>query len=249
MDRVVLSVTPNVVVEWGFNLFLADTGRDGSEIRASAKKAVRDLETALSTVRPDSPSGIYITVVRMAASGFARGIERRKRDLMERKEAVRQAKDERVERLGRNQRFGGLLRGGVHLLLVGGFAYAVVRGTFQLPRLREHYGGLSEEYVSLASALGAGLIGSFFRDWWIQRELVRLFRNFEAAIERANREYVDSVVAEYQLAAETAANAWHQLTGEPPPVTPAFKNLVIGVMRGTDTSEVAIPGHDPSPGF
>jgi hypothetical protein len=107
-----------------------------------------------------------------------------------------------------------------------------VRAIFALPRIAEQTTGVQEHYAAFATALATALIGSFLRWRLMMRRLFGVFRAYSRALSDANDEYVRSVFVEYHFAAESAVQAYEQLTGRKSPVTPGFDNLLHDLIQG-----------------
>lgn len=226
---------PDVAIEWGFNLYLADNTAETTEVGRSARRALREFERFVVRFPEHSPERLYLAKLRMAATSFARGIARRKEALASRLEAAREAKQSRILAFAHGERLAGFVKGGLQLLLLGGFSYALVRALLLLPFLGAHVAGFEPQYASLATALGSTLLGSFLKSWFLNRRVHHVFAGFEDELRRADREYAESVIREYELAAQFAFHSWTQLTDEPAPMTAAFQNLLLSVMGREET--------------
>lgn len=60
-------------------MYLADSLNADSKIGVSTARSIDELEAMVSSYEPGSAERTYLTTLRLAATGFARGIERRKR--------------------------------------------------------------------------------------------------------------------------------------------------------------------------
>lgn len=232
IDQRILSISPNLAIEWGYNLYLAEVLEPTSETRMSAVKAVREIEALIETFPEGSRERLYLTTLRLAANSFAQGVERRKRSRIDALDSAKQAKESGIKRCTRDTRRGGLLSGGFKLILMGGFIFSVVRVIAGLPSVSQANVGVDAHYVSICTALGIALIGAYIKAWWTDRKLVSIFREYDRKVESANEKYADEVVNEYRFAAQTAETAWHRLTDAPVPMTKAFEALLLGVIKG-----------------
>lgn len=230
-------IGPELAIEVGYNLYLLDACSEGSALRKSAETAVQQFNRIAEAFLGGTQEGLYIQKLRMAANSLARGIARRKQILKKREGAAEQKKTDMVVKIAQTEKLAGILRGGFQLLLLGGFGYALVKAFFAIPALAASVEGLEEQFASLASALGVALIGSFFKSWFMTRRILKVFKSYENAITGANEEYAQSVLKEYKFAAEEANLAFKQLTGEDPPVTEGFQNLLIGIIGGENERE------------
>ncbi len=237
IDQRVLSVSPNVAIEWGYNLYLAEVLDENSETRLSAVRAVHELEDLVNSFARGSRERLYLTTLRLAANSFAQGVERRKRSRADTLESAKQEKEEAIKRCTRDTRRGGLLSGGFKILLMGGFIFLLVRAVFDLPSVERQTAGADLQYISTCTALGIALIGAYIKAWFTDRKMVALFKQYDNKVQAANDRYADEVVTEYRFAAETAETAWHRLTDSPAPMTKAFEALLIGVIKGTVPSK------------
>lgn len=237
IDPRVLSVSPNVAIEWGYNLYLAEVLDETSETRLSAVRAVHELEDMVNSFVNGSRERLYLTTLRLAANSFAQGVERRKRSRADALESAKQEKEEAIKRCTRDTRRGGLLSGGFKILLMGGFIFLLVRAVFDLPSVERQAHGADLQYISTCTALGIALIGAYIKAWFTDRKMVALFKQYDLKVQAANDRYADEVVTEYRFAAETADTAWHQLTDAPTPMTKAFEALLLGVIKGSVPSK------------
>ena len=226
-------IHPVVAVEAGYNIYLADNCQD-SELHKSAQIAVRNFNKAINSFPEKSPEALYCLNLRMAANSLARGIATRKYNLNKRIAAADQRKDDMIRRLAETEKLVGFFRGGLQLLLLGGFGYFLVRAIFG----RTQTAGIDPRYASIAFALALALIGSCVKSRLIAKKVLNVFAQYNEAITQANDRYIQSVVTEYKLTAETANLAWKELTGTDPPTTPSFDDLLLGVMAsGTRAPE------------
>lgn len=248
VDPRVAAFPPNMAIEWGYNLWLIDALPKDSETRRSALLAVAEIEGFLESFPIGSVERMYLTSCRVAATGFARGIDRRKRMLSEELTSAKEKKDYNLRGYAKSIFTGAFLSGGSKMLLVAGFCYALVRAIFEMPVLAKHAGGVNEQYASLATALGLTLISAYLNAWWTGRSLLKMIDHYDEQRTKAEKKYSEEVIMEYRLAAETADNAWFQLTGHRAPVTKAFENLLLGIMRGcvVEAAEKERNGKDES---
>jgi hypothetical protein len=222
---------PDDAISWGYNLFLAEWC-EKPLLRQSASEVVQVYEQFIAQFEKGSKEWWYCSRVRGAANSLARGIARRRKTHTERIAAAEQEKADMIARLSETERWWGLLKGGIRLLLLGGFSYAIVRAIFTLPRLAQQTTGLHEQYAAIATALAIALIGSFIRWRIMLRRMFRVFRIYAQAISDANEEYSKSALVEYRFAAESAVQAYEQLTGHKSPVTAGLNNLLQDLIQG-----------------
>jgi len=232
LDGRILSVSPNLAIEWGYNLYIAQVLPDGSETRKSALKAIAEMEATVATFPEGSRERLYLTSLRMAANSFALGVERRKRSRSDSLDTAMQEKEEAIKRCTRDTRRGGLLAAGFKLLLLGGLIFCAVRMVYNMPSVTAQTQGAEANTLSMCSALGLALIGAYVKAWFTDRKMVRLFKVYDKKVKDANEKYAEEVVFEYRLAAQTAETAWRGLTDVPAPMTRAFESLLLGVIKG-----------------
>jgi hypothetical protein len=227
---------PDDIISWGYNMFLAEWC-DKPVLRQSAQEVVRVYEEFANQFESGTKEWWYCARVRGAANSLARGIARRKKTHAERVAAAEQEKNNMIARLLESERWWGLLKGGVRLLLLGGFSYALVRAIFTVPHIAQQTTGLQEQYASVATALAVALIGSFVRWRLMMRRILRVFRTYANALSEANDEYAESVLAEYRFTAESAVQAYELLTGHKSPVTAGLNNLLQDLIQGVHPDE------------
>lgn len=238
------AIVPDVGIEAGYNIHLADHAKDPG-LKASAAAAIGQFNHIVDSFQPNSPEGLYLLRLRLAANSLARGIERRKDTLEEKKRTALEKKERMIRRITQTERLRGVLIAGCRLLLLSGFGFALAKALLEIPGVRAQTSGTQENLlVSIASALGFALIGSFVRSVRVNMMVLKTFREYDQAITAAQGEYVASVIEEYELAAETARQAWVGLTGQEPPMTAAFRNLLIDVMGGAKDDRPPEPEKD-----
>ncbi len=223
-------IYPVVAVEAGYNLYLADNCED-PELRNSARISAKNFNKMMNSFPEKSAEGLYCLNLRMAANSLARGIQTRKYSLNKKIAAADQMRKDMIKRIAETEKFIGFLRGGLHLLLLGGFGYFLVRAVF---KGQTQAVGIDPKYASIAFALALALIGACVKSRIMAKKVQNAFSEYTKAITNANDQYAQSVVVEYKLAAETAKLAWKELTGCEPPMTSGFHRLLISVM-GTET--------------
>lgn len=240
LDPRVLSITPNLAVEIGYNQYLVDNLPENSSVRRNAEKAIAELDELFAQLPRASRESLYVTTLRLASNSFARGIERRKRMLAARLEVAREKKDKLVKKYSSSERWSGFLTASYKPLLAGGVVWAFLQALFLLP-IVHHKPGDDEihRYVSVAFAMFTTLISGWFKGWLTGRRLVKLFDSYDEALKRAQEIYSSEVVAEYKLTADTARSAWRLLTGqEPSPESKAFDTVLLGLMTACDRDSI-----------
>jgi hypothetical protein len=237
LDVRIAGFPPNLAIEWGYNLYLLDALPEDSDTHKSAKLAIAELEGFVETFPVGSRERLYLTACRLAATGFARGIDRRKKAHLEGLRTAKERKDVKIQGYAKGLFSGAFLSSGFRMLLIGGLSYAIARAIFELPMMGNQVHTLNEQYASLASALGITLISSYINSWWTGRSLLKIVDHYDKERTSVDVTYSDQVVLEYRLAAETADNAWFQLTGQRAAVTKAFETLLVGIMKGARSGE------------
>ncbi len=240
IDTAVLGITPNLAVEWGYNLYLIETLPESSAIRQNALRAVAELEALFATFPLGSRERTYVTSLRLAANSFARGIERRKRMLNARLAAAREEKDKLVSKYSKSEKLGGFISASFKPLLAGGVVWACLQALFLIPAINHNPGDQEiHRYVSTAFAMFTTLISAWVKGWLTGRRLVKLFNNYDAALKRAQETYSNEVVGEYKFTADSARSAWRQLTGQDPPAgSKAFDTVLLGLMTACDRDSI-----------
>lgn len=222
---------PDDIIAWGYNMFLAEWCPQPM-LRKSASEVVQVYEKFVAQFPEGTSEWWYCSRARGAANSLARGIARRKKTHSERIAAAEQEKADMIARLAGSERWWGLLKGSLRLLMLGGFSYALVRALFLMPKIANEARGLQEEYAAIATALAIALIGSFLRWRLMMQRMFRVFRRYAMAISEADNEYANSVLSEYRFTAESAVHAYEQLTGHKSPVTAGLNNLLQDLIQG-----------------
>lgn len=236
IDDRVLGITPNLAVEWGYNLYLVDSLPEGSHVRANAGKAIEELDRLFETFPHASRERCYITTLRLAANSFARGLERRKSMRAARLVAAKEEKDHLVRKYANSEKLGGFLTASFKPLLAGGAVWALVQALLLIPVVQSRASGNTDvQYVSLAFALFTTLISAWFKGWLTGKRLVSLFNRYDEALRKAQEIYASEVVGEYKLTADSARSAWQHLTGQEPPAdSKVFDTVLVGLMTSHD---------------
>ena len=220
------AVGPETAIELGFNLYVTQTHLD-TVLGRTAAEAVRDFNILAECFDPKTSEGHYITALRSAGISLSTGIIRRKETLNERIQAAEEQREGSIGRMTMGQRGTGLLFGGLRMLVVGGFVVALVKLLLPILPTGSTEGQAGAWAPPVVTALGIILISSFFGSWSTGRRIRTIFREFNEAITEANREYRNSVLKEYQLAAEKATAAYREgFDVEPPPTTKGLENLL-----------------------
>lgn len=244
LDTRILSATPNLAIEQGFDQHIVDSMPD-TALRNGASKSVAEFDGFCETFTIGSRERLYLTTLRMAATSMASGMTRRKRILNDRLNSAEVEQDVFLRSFARGQRLGGFLSGALKLLLLGGFSMILVRTVFAnvVPDADAVASPkMDPNHMSLATALGVTLIGAYLREFYQGWQLGRAMKRFKKAVDSANTWYQEEISKEYKLAAETANNAWLQLTGKPALMTGAFERLLLGVMQ-TCVQQIPPNGH------
>lgn len=198
-----------------------------SPLRTRICALLGEADEIMNRFEAGSREHLYLLQLRMIGAGLAQGVTQRNRTRMDRLAGARQEREIAMRRVVQTQTLVGVLRGGVQILLIGGFAYALVEAIFQLPSIQSRTAGTERSFASLATALGSALLGSFFKAWWIGFQVEQIARKHDADVRRINREYAGSVKQEYAVAAQEANLAWRRFTGRDPDVTSAFHELLM----------------------
>jgi hypothetical protein len=258
IDRRIRGITPNHAIEIGYNMHLADTRPTNSQIQSAACKIVDEFEHVVDQFSEASPERVYLSTLRMAATGFAAGIGRRKRTQQSRINDADNEQELFLRSFKKGQRFVGFLSGSLKLLLLGGFGFAIthlalsaVGKNIMLPNddpaaihspvndsneaeisdgASKKLASIDPKYASLAFALFVTIVGATTKSWWHERRVRNAIKRHRNALKEANEQYQEEVMSEYRLAAETAHNGWLCLTGGRATTTSAFESLLIGVL-------------------
>lgn len=227
MDR-----SPGEAIMAGFSLVAADNAGLGPTLRAAARKASDEFVASIESAPLHSRERQYLNELRMAAVSFAAGLTRRQHERAQRIAAAEEERELNIRRIVQTQRIGGVLRGGLQLLALGGFTYAFVSAVFSVKMIKGETVGLHREYAALATALASTLIGSFFKAWYTNLRIGQVDKRYKQALREAKDVYHCEAVQEYEYAAQEANLAWTKFTGKPPAITDAFRVLIVGLLAG-----------------
>jgi hypothetical protein len=227
MDR-----SPGEAIMAGFSLVAADNAALGPTLRGAARKAAEEFVASIEAVPDHGRERQYLNELRMAAVSFAAGLTRRQHERAQRIAAAEEERELNIRRIVQTQRLGGILRGGLQLLALGGFTYAFVSAAFSIRMMRGETVGLHREYAALATALASTLLGSFFKAWYTNLRINQVDKRYKKALREAKDIYHAEAVQEYEYAAQEANLAWTKFTGKPPAITDAFRVLIVGLLAG-----------------
>lgn len=216
----------------GFSLVAADNPALGPALRSAARRAADEFVNSVENTPRDTAEGQYLRELLMAAVSFAAGLTRRQQERTQRIAAAEQERNFNFRRIAQTQKLGGMLKGGLQLLVLGGFAFAAVSALFSVAEIRGRTPGVDQKYASLATALASGLLGGFLKAWYTGWQLDRVDRKHKLDLRQAKHIYHREAVQEYEYAAQEANLAWQRYTGQPPPMTDAFRVLVLGLLAG-----------------
>jgi hypothetical protein len=225
----------------GFSFVAADNPSLGPTLRDAARSASREFTSAVEEVPRDTVEGQYLRELLMAAVSFAAGLTRRQQERAARIAVAEQDRELDFRRIIQTQRLGGVLRGGIQLLVLGGFVYALVNTIFSARVLAGHDPNVNPGFASLATALASALIGGFAKAWWMGYKVDRVEKRYKEELAEAKRIYLREATQEYEYAAQEANLAWHRLTGEEPPMTDAFRVLILSLLAGGEHSRHVEP--------
>ncbi len=223
---------PLLALQRGYLEGAAELLAADSPLRDNILELTHEFDELTERFEAGTKERLYLLEIRMISSALAQGMIHRSRVRADRLAAARQEREIAMRRVVQTQTLAGMARGGLQLLLVGGFAYAVVSTFFSLPRIAAKTEGVNENFASIATAAGSALIGSFFKAWWMGYRAHQVTRTYEHEVATINRDYALSMRKEYKLAADEANFAWRKLTGRDPEVTAAFQELLMDVMAG-----------------
>lgn len=227
-------IGPGEAIMAGFSMVAADNEALGPAVRTAARKATEEFTSSVETFPVGSRDRQYLDELLMAAVSFAAGLTRRQQERTARIQAAEEEREFNFKRIVQTQRTSGILKGGVQLLLLGGFAYAIVKAMFSLKALESGTPGLDPKYASIATALASALIGSFFKAWWTGRRVDQIHDKYREALREAKCIYSVEATQEYEFAAQEANLAWQKFTGKAPPMTDAFRVLVVGLLSSEE---------------
>jgi hypothetical protein len=240
-DLTAIDHSPGEAIMAGFSLVAADNPSLGPALRAAARKAADEFVAAVEHAPRGTRERQYLDELLMAAVSFAAGLTRRQQERNQRVQAAEEERKLNFRRVVQTQRLGGILRGGIQLLLLGGFAYFLVRAVFGTRWMPiSESGNAPRDYTALATALASSLIGSFVKAWYTGWRINQVDRRYKDALREAKEIYHAEAVQEYEFAAQEANLAWQKFTGRAPAITDAFRVLILGLLAG-EKGEFAPP--------
>lgn len=216
----------------GFSLVAADNPSMGPSLRAAARRAADEFVASVEAAPERSRERQYLNELLMAAVSFAAGLSRRQQERTQRVIAAEEERKLNFRRIVQSQRLGGILRGGIQLLVLGGFTYFFIRGLFPSRWLSAESTASHRDYPALAAAFASSLIGSFFKAFYTGWRINQVDQRYKQALREAKEIYHAEAVQEYEFAAQEANLAWQKYTGKPPAITEAFRVLIVGLLAG-----------------
>lgn len=236
-EKMTRHLCPEIAILYGYSLYLLDHAKPSCALYQDAKKAVAEFHRLAVSFPLRTPQRCFCMEIRMAAINLARGIASNKKILNDKLRVAEKQREDMITRMGRTERLTGLLRAGMRLAMLGGFAYALFRAVISLPMLEGKLIGINEQFASIATALAVALIGSYLRALVTTRRTRQIFQDYDAATQSAHHAFSRAVTLQYKLAAEIAEMAWKEMTDEPIPMTSGFKALLMGIVAGDKRRE------------
>ncbi|MBL7160619.1 MAG: hypothetical protein ISS93_02070 [Candidatus Aenigmarchaeota archaeon] len=223
-------ISPTSVIDVGKCIFIADRDEETEGKRAAAT-AVQAFQAFIMKFPEGSNGRQYLESIMRIALEFSNGMYRRKRIFWEAVEAAKKKRQASMERIGQKEKLGVWLKTGFHLVMFAGIGYFIVKAIF--PFL-EHYlaDKVNADNASIAFALGCSMVFTYFKTVFMFNKLNTIDRDCRREIRGANQEYGEKMHDNYVCAAEAAQNAWKTLTDREPPLTSAFRRLLIDAESG-----------------
>lgn len=249
LNPLVLRIPPNVALELGYDLYLADAEGEGEYTRKQAQQSVEDFNQTAKRFQPGTAEHAYIAQLRMAAVSLGAGIGRLKKTLAAGLKVGDLEMNLFVDSFKKEQQIGGLLTTGLKLVVLCGFSLALAFTVLSMivPYAPEgsRVSGIDQNHASLMFALGSAMFGYWWRGWWNGGKVSKAFKTFKESIAGPHAQYRDDVRKEYRIAAETAYNAWLQMAPDIEPlVTKAFQRLLCE--KPDDPAPPDENGHGPT---
>lgn len=228
---------PGLAIMAGFSLVAADNPVLGQTLRTAARRASEEFTAVIEGTPRDTPEGQYLRELLMAAVSFAAGLTRRQQERAQRIQTAEHERNFNFKRIAQTQKWGGMLKAGIQLLALGGFAYALVGAIFSSRWLQGRTQGMHREYSAMATALAFALIGGFLKSWYTSWRMDQVDKKYKRDMLEAKTIYLREATQEYEYAAQEASLAWQRYTGRSPPVTDAFRVLILGLLTGEQQME------------
>src|SRR5438552_4184782 len=119
-------IAPGEAIMAGFSMVAADNAALGPTLCAAARKAAEEFTTCVDSFPTGTRQRQYLQELLLAAVSFAAGLTRRQHERAQRIRTAEEERDFNFKRIIQTQRASGILKGGVQLLVLGGFAYYLV---------------------------------------------------------------------------------------------------------------------------
>jgi hypothetical protein len=227
-------------INWAIYLGLAIYNRDyslsDSGRRASGSLVIEEFHRSIASFPHDSLERVYLTRILMISVDLAHGIRTKKEIREARLDDATRDRDMHYQRLVKAERWQGLLKLALKLLLLSGFGFAIAK-TFLSTRPDDPARQVNEGWASTAFGLGFALLATYIRSWMIDRKIGNLFKRHDREAHIAEMAYQRTVRREYQWAADEAIHAWECMTGcRPNTNTAALMSLMSPEIDDDDIS-------------
>src|SRR5262249_30762901 len=153
----------------------------GPTLREAARKAADEFTSCVGAFPKCTRDRQYLDELLLAAVSFAAGLARRQQERAARVGAAEQEREFNFKRIIQTQRASGIFKGGVQLLVLGGFSYALVNAVFGF-KIMDETREMRHQYTSLAAALASALIGAFFKSWWTGLRIDQVDKRYKDAL-------------------------------------------------------------------
>ncbi len=233
---------PLLALEYGYHLYIVETTKAAdSVLRRSAVLSVAAIEKILTGFGENNSAALYGLYFRAGATSLAKGIIRRKRELLKQGTDASKRLEDHLSQFALQERLSGLAKAGWQLLVLAGivsFVFFAIKAILTLPMVQIEVSNEHQLFAAVATALGTGLIWPSIRAFFYRRAHQRVFDDYRNAMRQASIEYQQRIGGEYRLAIRTVETGWEQLTGEklPHSQSDALQSLVT-VMGITDDDQ------------
>ena len=220
IDPVVAQFPVNWALYLASAIYARDYGPENSARRTCGNLVIHEFTRALATFPEASRERVYLARILNIAVDLAIGIRTKKEIRASRLEDALQDRDLHYHRMVKAERWQGLLRMAMKLLLLSGFGYAFAR-TIIVTDGAGRMTPADEKWASAAFGMGFALIATYVRSWIIDRRIGALFRKHDQEARAAHREYQRTVTREYRWATDEAIDAWERMAGVKPELNTA----------------------------
>ena len=174
-------ITVSDVLSYGYAIYVAGIKEGGvatpnEMLRALAERIVQRIDAAVDQYEPKTQNGLYISRLLDAGLTYARGLERQRKRLDERREAADRTRELQIQQSLLYLTMQGVMRGAGKLLMLGGVVFSMAYWVIGF-RIKEGGEGSAISLVlSIGVACAAALVWILSQFWALESHRTKIER-------------------------------------------------------------------------